>query len=47
MAFEKLQSELGVLMTRMQNEPEDSARAVSRHSAEAQRAQGVWHALAR
>ena len=40
MAFESLQSELGLLMTRIQNEPEiGTARAVSCHATEAQRDQ--------
>ena len=46
MAFEKLQSELGVLMTRMQNEPGDrhELHLVIRQKLNEQ---GVWHALAR
>jgi hypothetical protein len=40
MAFESLQSELGLFMTRIQNEPEiGTARAVSCHATEAQRDQ--------
>jgi hypothetical protein len=46
MAFEDKEAELGLLLTRMQNEPKDWHETLRSDPPEAQRAQGLWDASA-